>query len=295
MSLEFLFSVRIFQSVEKRFRRIDEVLPSRNYSLRDLLSQLRSPRIAATVKRRLGVALDRFDRGEYGYVLQECGETGEVLFASYRQSVGVDGCGGIPSDTRPALEHIRKWLGDGSSTDKQGVPFARRNRIEWFLLSMFEALHYLRNSLLSILSSARRQLGQHPEPSPGGMVAYGHGNRHFADGMAIPRCSGDAKGLLRNLDSISRGQGPRSGVETELQRFQRLTTSKDGASELIWTVVLRNLSHHAPEVVDGKLPPWQVSRRQDTAEGPDLSRLALSLCFQIALELEALFQHQDET
>ena len=197
MSLEFMVSARIFESVERRFRRIDEVLPSRNYSLRDLLLELRSPRIDQAIKKRLEAALTRFDRGEYGYVLQECGQTGELLFALYRQCLGVYGCSEIPPETKPALERIRRWLVDGTNTDTQGFRFTPRNRVEWFLLSMFEALHFL-----------------------------------------------------------------------------------------------RNLAAHPQEVGDERLPPWQVSRRQDTAESPDLARLALSLCFQTVLELDMLLRHQ---
>ena len=57
-------------------------------------------------------------------------------------------------------------------------------------------------------------------PSPDGKWLLGADEtRYFPDGIAIPGCPGDANGLLRNWDSISRGPG-------NLERASRENSSK---------------------------------------------------------------------
>lgn len=146
MSIEFVVSSRVFESVERQFRRIDAVLPPRNYAMRDLLSELNSARIGPAVRRRLDLASEKFDHQEYQATLQECGQAGEALFALYKEYIAKCGCSGIPTNIGSALARIRKWLEDPESKDSQGACFAPRGRIEWFLLSLFESLHYLRNT-----------------------------------------------------------------------------------------------------------------------------------------------------
>lgn len=145
MSLEFVVSSKIFEGVEQRFRRIDDVLPARNYSVRDLLAHLSSPHIDLPAKHRLERALNLFDRQEYEGVIQECGKFGEAMLTSYRSSLCGYGRDVITNQFGPELEQIRRWLGESKEKDHEGCSLSRRSRIEWFLLHMFEALHYLRN------------------------------------------------------------------------------------------------------------------------------------------------------
>lgn len=197
MSIEFVVSSKVFESVERQFRRIDAVLPPRNYALRDLLSELNSSRIGLTIRKRLDAANQKFDRQEYQATLQECGQAGEALFPLFREVLAHCGCSEIPSSIGPSLSHIRAWLANSANRDGQGLCFAPRGRIEWLLLSLFESLHYLRNAVF-----------------------------------------------------------------------------------------------HPLEVESG-LPQWQSQRRELFSEKPDYARLGLCLVLQIAIELQALLDHQE--
>lgn len=197
MSIEFVVSSKVFESVERQLRRIDAVLPPKNYALRDLLSELNSGRIGPTIRKRLDVAIQKFDRQEYQAALQECGQAGEALFPLFREVLAHWGCSEIPSSIGPSLSHIRTWLANSVNRDGQGLCFAPRGRIEWLLLSLFESLHYLRNAV----------------------------------------------------------------------------------------------SH--PLEVESGLPQWQSQRRELFSEKPDYARLGLCLILQIAIELQALLDHQE--
>lgn len=146
MSIEFVVSSKIFEGVERRFRRIDQMLPARNYGVRELLSELRAERIGPTIRQRMEAAVQRFDHQEYRVALQESGQAGEALFALYKGHLTQRGCDGISKNTGPALEHIRRWLAESENRDKREYSFSPRGRVEWLLLSMFELLHYLRNA-----------------------------------------------------------------------------------------------------------------------------------------------------
>ncbi len=156
MSSEFLISSRIFEDMERRFRRIDEVLPARNYALRDLVSGLQAERVGPDTRRRLEAAVRLFEDGKYKDALRECGEAGEALFDQYKQMLIRHGCVGMPNNVGPALNHVRKWLADENNRDTQEHRFAPRSRVEWFLLSMFETLHYLRNVVMHPRESDER-------------------------------------------------------------------------------------------------------------------------------------------
>ncbi|RJQ46060.1 MAG: hypothetical protein C4534_03470 [Gaiellales bacterium] len=197
MSIEFVVSSKVFESVERQFRRIDAVLPARNYALHDLLSELNSDRIGLTIRKRLDAANQKFDRQEYQAATQECCQAGEALFALFREVLTRCGCSEIPNSIGPSLSHIRTWLADSANKDGQGFCLAPRGRIEWLLLSLFESLHYLRNAV----------------------------------------------------------------------------------------------SH--PLEVESGLPKWQSQRRELFSEKPDYARLGLCLALQIAIELQALLDHQE--
>jgi hypothetical protein len=147
LSSEFFASSKVLESVERYLERIDTMLPVRNYSVRDLLSELNAHRINPVIKKRLDVALHKFDQQEYQAVLQECGQAGEALFALYKNNLVQCGCNRIPGNMGLALDHIRRWLSENGTEDRQGYSFAPHARIEWFLLSLFESLHYLRNAV----------------------------------------------------------------------------------------------------------------------------------------------------
>ena len=146
LSSEFVASSKVLESVEKRFERIDAMLPARNYAVRDLLVELNAADVGPAIKKGLESALHKFDRQEYKEVLRECREIGESLFRLYVINLGQAGCNGIPGKMGFALEYIRKWLADERSKDKKEYPFAPRSRIEWFLLSLFESLLYIGNA-----------------------------------------------------------------------------------------------------------------------------------------------------
>lgn len=146
MSIEFVVSSKVFESVEGQLRRIVAVLPPKNYAMRDLLSELDSDRISFAIRKRLDLATQKFDHQEYQAALQECGQAGEALFALYKDLLSQCGCSEIPGNMGSALPRIRAWLADSENKDGQGVCFAPRGRMEWFLLSLFESLHYLRNA-----------------------------------------------------------------------------------------------------------------------------------------------------
>ncbi len=147
LSLEFMVTNKIFQSVEKRYERIDKVLPVRNYSLRDVLSQLHPGCIGISIQQKLQRAVNHFDEQQYKQALRECTEAGEALFTLYKRRVKCLGCDNIPSNQGAAVGYIRSWMSDPRNVDTERFPFAPTSRIERFLLTMFEALHYLRNAV----------------------------------------------------------------------------------------------------------------------------------------------------
>jgi hypothetical protein len=145
MSNEFIVASKVFDSVEKRFERIDVVLPVPTYAVRDLLSELDDDHIDSAIKRRFEAAVNWFERQEYELVLQECGKAGEALFDMYVAALTQYGYSERQNRMGPALNHLRRWLADGENKDKDDYSLAPSGRIEWFLLHLFEALHFLRN------------------------------------------------------------------------------------------------------------------------------------------------------
>lgn len=146
-SLEFVTVSRVFQDVEARFKRIDEVLPVQNYALRSLVSLLEERYIPTTIRHNLEAGILYFDREEYQTALQRCCEAGEALFGEFRRHLRTRGFGGASTQVGPSLSEMRTWLGHAESRDSEGVAFASHDRLEWFLLSLFETLHYLRNAV----------------------------------------------------------------------------------------------------------------------------------------------------
>jgi CRISPR-associated endonuclease/helicase Cas3 len=146
-SLEFIVINKVFESVERRYERIDTVLPPENYSLRGLLATISAQDIGALTMQRIESSINSFDRTDYKSALRDSAEAGEALFALYRQRMRGLGCDAGQKEQGSALGCIRKWMSDPKNADTEGVPFARSGRIEWFLLLMFETLHYLRNAV----------------------------------------------------------------------------------------------------------------------------------------------------
>ncbi len=150
LSLEFIATSKLFESVEKRYERIDkvlQVLPSRNYSLRELLLALSAQGVSSVTILRLESAINSFDREDYKSALRDCTEAGEAVFALYKGRMKGFGCDDIPREQGLALRCIRNWMLNPKNSDNETVSFAPSGRSEWFLLSMFETLHYLRNAV----------------------------------------------------------------------------------------------------------------------------------------------------
>jgi hypothetical protein len=186
----------IYSGLDKRLQRLDGVLPPRNYSLKDLLSDLR-PSFDPSLRKRLETALGHFEREEYETSIAECGKAEGILFSHFRKLLAGFEIIGLSTSTGPALRQICKML--ESRQDGDGFSLSKSGRLELFVLSMFETLHYLRN------------LGAHDR---------------------------------------------------------------------------------AEEVVEEKLPNWQVRWRELFTQKPEYARLALALTIQIATELQVLIDHQ---
>lgn len=145
MSNEFVLCNKVFEGVQAQYRRIQELLPARNYAFKDLLPELVPELIGHISRRKLEAALRRFEQSEYKEVLQECGEVGEGLFALFKDYLAAYGLTGCSKNVGPALKNIRRWFEDGSNKDQEGYVFSTASRIESFVLSLFQSLHYLRN------------------------------------------------------------------------------------------------------------------------------------------------------
>lgn len=132
----------IYHSLERRLQRIDDVLPSRNYAIGDLLSELR-PSFDPNLKRRLESAVEHFGREEYESVLTECGKAEGMFFSHFKRLMASFGISELPDQTGSAIRAIRRIL--ESKQDTRGLSLAKSSRVEHFVLYMSETLHYLRN------------------------------------------------------------------------------------------------------------------------------------------------------
>jgi hypothetical protein len=187
----------VYSGLEKRLQRIEEVLPPRSYAFRDLLDDLR-PSFDLNLKQRLEAALRYFGSAQYELTITECGKAEGILFPAFKKILEASGITELPSNTGNAIGSIFRNF--ASHKDSAGLVILNSARLEFFLLSMFQTLHYFRN------------LG----------------------------------------------------------------------------------SHDRAEEVDGsKLPGWQVQRREYFTQRPEYARLTLGLTIQIALELQALLDHQN--
>jgi len=189
----------IYGGLDRRLQRIEGILPSRNYALSESLDDLR-PSFDLNLKQRLETALRQFGAGQYELAITECGKAEGALFHRFKKVLETLGINGLPSHTGNAIGYIFKSF--ASHKDAAGLVILNSARLEFFVLSMFQALHYFRN------------LG----------------------------------------------------------------------------------AHDRAEEVDGtKLPGWQVQRREYFTQRPEYARLTLGLTIQIALELQALLDHQGNT
>jgi hypothetical protein len=187
----------VYSGLEKRLQRLEEVLPPRSYALRELLDDLR-PSFDLNLKQRLEAALRHFGSAQYELTITECGKSEGILFSTFKKCLETLGITGLPSNAGNAIGYVFRNF--ASHKDTAGLVILNSARFEFFVLSMFQTLHYFRN------------LG----------------------------------------------------------------------------------SHDRAEEVDGsKLPGWQVQRREYFTQRPEYARLTLGLTIQIALELQALLDHQD--
>ncbi len=132
----------VYSGLEERLQRIDDILPSRNYALRDLLSELR-PSFDPAMRKRLETAAGQFGREEYEFVITECGKAEGILFSRFRAFMANLGITGLSTQTGPALGEVREIL--KLKKDADGLPLSKSGRLELLVLSMFETLHYFRN------------------------------------------------------------------------------------------------------------------------------------------------------
>jgi hypothetical protein len=139
---EVMVSNPAYAGLEERLQRIEEVLPSRNYALRELFREVRQS-IPADLAKRLETAFARFERGEYESTISECGMAESILFPMFRELLMGLGVGELRGDIGPAIGRIRKAA--EAKRDGEGFSLSKSGRLEMFVLSMFEVLHYLRN------------------------------------------------------------------------------------------------------------------------------------------------------
>jgi hypothetical protein len=131
---------------------------------------------------------------------------------------------------------------------------------------------------------------------------------------AITEC-GKAEGILFSLfrgclahlgigeppNEIGRAIGSVRDTLKSTQDGEGLSLGKSGRLELLVLAMFevlhyfRNLGAHdrAEEAAQEKLPGWQVQRRASLSDRPEYARLALVLALQIAIELQAVLDHQE--
>jgi hypothetical protein len=139
---ELMASTPIYSGLEKRLQRLEEILPPRNYALRELLDDLR-PSFDLNLKQRLETALRYFGSGQYESTLTECGKAEGILFARFRKFLLDLKINGLPTETGSAIGHIQKNF--ASHKDADGFAVFKSGRLEFLVLSLFQTLHYFRN------------------------------------------------------------------------------------------------------------------------------------------------------
>jgi hypothetical protein len=132
----------VYSSLEKRLQRLEEVLPPRNYGLREILNELRSS-FDLSLKQRLESALKHFGVGQYESTLSECGKAEGILFTHFKKVLENLEVKELPSQIGSAFSKIRSQF--SSRNDKDGLSLSKSGRLELLVLSMFETLHYFRN------------------------------------------------------------------------------------------------------------------------------------------------------
>jgi hypothetical protein len=132
----------IYRGLEKRLQRIEDVLPSRNYTLRDVLCNLH-PSFHPDLRKRLEVAFGHFEREEYESVITECGKAEGIMFSLFKRFLVGLGVEGLLPQIGPAISKIREIL--KSKQDADALSLSKSGRLELLVLSMFETLHYFRD------------------------------------------------------------------------------------------------------------------------------------------------------
>jgi hypothetical protein len=132
----------IYSGLERRLQRLEEVLPPRNYGLREILDELR-PSFDLSLKQRLEAALKHFGVGQYESTLSECGKAKGILFTHFKKVLENLEVKELPSQIGSAFSKIRSQF--SSRNDKDGLSLSKSGRLELLVLSMFETLHYFRN------------------------------------------------------------------------------------------------------------------------------------------------------
>jgi len=132
----------IYSGLERRLQRLEEILPPRNYALRELLDDLR-PSFDLNLKQRLETALRHFGSGQYESAITECGKAEGILFGRFRKFLSNLKIDGLPTETGSAIGRIQRDF--ASHRDADGFAVFKSGRLEFLVLSMFQTLHYFRN------------------------------------------------------------------------------------------------------------------------------------------------------
>lgn len=132
----------IFAGLERRLQRLEDVLPPRNYAVKELLGDLRVS-FNPALRQRIETAFERFERQEFESTIEECGKARAILFEDFKKYLTGLGIGGLSDNIGPALQEIRRKM--ESALDLEGLPLSTSGRLERLLVSMIESLHYFRN------------------------------------------------------------------------------------------------------------------------------------------------------
>lgn len=132
----------VYRGLDKRLQRIEDILPPRNYAIRESLTDLR-PSFDPGFMKRLDTALDHFGKEQYESVITECGKAEEILFTRFKAFLAMLGITGLSTNTGHAISEIRGHF--KSRQDADGLALSKSGRLECLVLSMFETLHYFRN------------------------------------------------------------------------------------------------------------------------------------------------------
>jgi len=141
---EAIISNEIFQSMEKRFKRIDSILPTIHYDFRSEVAEIQKSLLDPEIVSDIGRAVQKFEKDEFDDVIYKCGKVNEAIALKFKQHL--INTFEIPlSQTKvsPLIDEIKARL--ENNVDKNGLSLGVKKRLEWFLWSLIQTVHFLRN------------------------------------------------------------------------------------------------------------------------------------------------------